>query len=98
MTNLAAFYRARLDEDEAGVRDCIESGEPNVGGFDLADIAAKRRILARHAQCGSGIGYCDDGGHAWDEDDVPGGGCPDVADLARPYASHPDYRADWSPE
>ena len=60
----------------------------------LREIDAKRRILARHTNCGTGIGYCDDGGHAWDDEDGPRG-CADLADLARPYSDHPQFREEW---
>lgn len=59
----------------------------------LRDVEAKRRIVERHADCGSGGGYCDDGGHGWDH--LPGGGCAELADLAVVYADHPDYREEW---
>jgi hypothetical protein len=58
----------------------------------LADVAAKRRVLERHAECGTGYGYCDDGGHV-----VSGGPCPDLRDAVAPYADHPDYDAGWRP-
>lgn len=61
----------------------------------LAEVEAKQRILKRHARCGSGVGRCDDGGHGWD--DVEGGGCADLGDLARPFADHPDYEERWKP-
>lgn len=61
----------------------------------LADVDAKRRTVDRHAQCGTGSGYCDDGGHGWDGGDVLG--CADLADLALPYADHADYREGWRP-
>ncbi|MFE6851842.1 DUF6221 family protein, partial [Streptomyces sp. NPDC057674] len=54
------------------------------------EIAAKRRALERHAECGTGIGRCDDGGHA-----TEGTPCADLTDLAAPYADHPDYREEW---
>ncbi|MFE7517259.1 DUF6221 family protein, partial [Streptomyces sp. NPDC057540] len=39
----------------------------------LAEVGAKRQTVERHAQCGTGVGYCDDAGHGWDW--APGGGC-----------------------
>ena len=62
----------------------------------LAEVDAKRRALTRHRQCGTGIGHCDDGGHAWDEEDGPRG-CADLADLALPYADDADYDEAWRP-
>jgi hypothetical protein len=62
----------------------------------LAEVDAKRRILARHEQCGTGHGYCDDGGHGWRLDDgTPV--CGDKLDLTRPYADRPGYRSEWAP-
>jgi len=62
----------------------------------LRMIDAQRRTLKRHTGCGSGIGYCDDGGHAWDFPDPPG--CPDLADLAAPDEDHPDFNPAWKIE
>ena len=56
----------------------------------IADVEAKLNIVHRHAACGTGSGYCDDGGHP-----LEGGGCADLADLARPFAGHPAYRPEW---
>jgi hypothetical protein len=61
----------------------------------LAECEAKRRIVERHGRCGTGMGYCDDGGHGWGGED--GLGCADLADLAAVYADHPDYRDEWKP-
>lgn len=61
----------------------------------LADLNAKLSIVARHERCGSMVGYCDDGGHGWDE--VEGGGCADLGDLALAFAAHPDYDERWRP-
>ncbi|MGW0837565.1 DUF6221 family protein [Streptomyces prunicolor] len=61
----------------------------------LADLEVKLSIVARHERCGSMVGYCDDGGHGWD--DVGGGGCGDLGDLALPFAAHPDYDERWKP-
>ncbi|MDX2550102.1 DUF6221 family protein [Streptomyces stelliscabiei] len=72
-----------------------EYGESAADPAVLADLDAKLSIVARHSRCGSGTGYCDDGGHGWDWDDVEGGGCGDLGDLARPFANHPDYEDRW---
>ncbi|GAA5048274.1 hypothetical protein HNP84_000213 [Thermocatellispora tengchongensis] len=64
----------------------------------LREVEAKRSILGRHERCGSGVGYCDDGGHGWSEaDGEPFTGCRDLQDLALPYADHPRYRPEWRP-
>lgn len=57
----------------------------------LADIAAVRRVIARH----QGIHRCD-----WGELRMPEFWPCTAADLralAVPYADHPDYDEDWSP-
>jgi hypothetical protein len=59
----------------------------------LRDLAAKRALTADHADCGSGGGYCDDGGHGWDH--LPEGGCSTLAHLAAPYDQHPDFDPAW---
>lgn len=69
--------------------------EPAPDPAILADLDAKLGIVARHARCGSMVGYCDDGGHGWD--DVEGGGCGDLGDLALLFAAHPDYDERWRP-
>ncbi|WP_328678224.1 DUF6221 family protein [Streptomyces sp. NBC_00322] len=64
----------------------------------LRDVEAKRRVLARHT-LGPPIG---DPELPWDNrsdchydgEDWP---CPDILDVALPYASHPDYREQWRP-
>lgn len=62
-----------------------------------AEVEAKRRILARHEQCGTGHGYCDDGGHSWELDSgTPV--CPDKLDLAHPYAGREGWREEWAPD
>lgn len=77
---------------EEGDARHIEAWGPDVV---LADLDAKLAIVARHERCGSMVGYCDDGGHGWD--DVEGGGCGDLGDLALPFAAHPDYDERWRP-
>lgn len=57
----------------------------------LREVKAKRRILARHAECGTGSGYCDDGGH-----DLGGLGCGDLRDLAAPFSGEPGYDERWA--
>lgn len=68
----------------------------------LADIAAKRRILERHAnydypfdpEDGPGsyswTGRCDHCHEPWP--------CPDLRDLALPFSRHPDYQQEWAPD
>ncbi|MFI6603879.1 DUF6221 family protein [Nonomuraea sp. NPDC050536] len=64
----------------------------------LREVEAKRRTLARHPgstatdEC-SGCGARLDG--TWRT--PPGALCPELADLALPYAGHEEYREDWRP-
>jgi hypothetical protein len=61
-----------------------------------AEVNAKRRMLDRHADCGTGHGYCDGGGHSWEPDDgIPV--CPDLLDLAATFDYRPGYRVEWRP-
>ncbi len=81
--DLVAFLRERLDEDEQAARV-------------LADVAAKRRILAEYVRWvgrNSGTGYPDgvDAGHEYGLEYA-------VRCLALPYAGHPDYREEWAPD
>lgn len=59
----------------------------------LREVAARRRTLERHEECGTGVGYCDDGGKGWEK-----AGfflCNDKMDLASIWSDHPDYRDEW---
>ncbi|MFF9910630.1 DUF6221 family protein [Streptomyces sp. NPDC013457] len=85
------------DEDNAGTVAFTQDRDgQHIARHDparvLAEVDAKRRILERHAQCGSGIGRCDDGGHVSE-----GEACAEQIDLAAPYADHPDYKDKWRP-
>ncbi|MEV5571683.1 DUF6221 family protein [Spirillospora sp. NPDC052269] len=64
----------------------------------LREVAAKRRTLDRHSRSSTANGpklprgnrnHCRYDGKAWP--------CPDLLDLALPYADHPDYRPGWKP-
>lgn len=61
----------------------------------LRVVEAQRRTYARHASCGHGTGYCDDGGKAWAHDDPGGPGCAELQDLAAPDHEHPDFNPTW---
>lgn len=63
----------------------------------LREVAARRRTLERHRNCGHGVGYCDDGGHGW-YDDARGALCNEKLDLAAAWSDHPDYREEWKPQ
>lgn len=58
----------------------------------LRDVAARRTALKRHARCGSGLGWCDDGGHS-----IPTefGGCFDLRELALVDEGHADFSPLW---
>ncbi|MFF2077175.1 DUF6221 family protein [Kitasatospora sp. NPDC058162] len=51
----------------------------------LREVAAKRRILARHAP--GPAGACRHDRNRWP--------CADVRDLLPPYADHPDFHPRW---
>lgn len=88
-----------------GARDRTEANMVYIARHDparvLADIAAKRRILARHRNFdfpfnpdGDGPGdyawtaHCDCCSQPWP--------CPDLRDLASQFADHPDYKEAWT--
>lgn len=72
----------------------FERWSPIEPGPMLADVDIKRRILARHADCGLGHGYCDDGGKGWELDDgTPM--CADKLDLAQSFAGREGWREEW---
>jgi hypothetical protein len=78
------------DESRRAYRGLLDAYDED---WILADIESKRRILARHAECGTGSGYCDDGGH-----DLGSLGCSDLLDLAAPFSDEPGYKEDWAVE
>ncbi|MEV0586337.1 DUF6221 family protein [Nonomuraea sp. NPDC050310] len=61
----------------------------------MREVEAKRRTLGLHRNCGSGSGYCDEGGHGWSAEAEGFAGCSDLVDLASPYSDHPDFRTIW---
>jgi hypothetical protein len=81
-------------------RDCASLPEPGQYSFEcdcgvperlVAEVEAKRRILAEHALNGWVCDTCDNGEV---EQVFP---CPTLRLLALPYADHPDYREEWRP-
>jgi hypothetical protein len=48
MSDLAAFLTAQFAEDTATITSSIANGEPNVSKQDLAEVEAKRGIVARY--------------------------------------------------
>ncbi|WP_189554264.1 DUF6221 family protein [Streptomyces lavendofoliae] len=73
----------------AGIAEHIVRHDPEQV---LSVVKAKRRTLERHAQCGTGRGHCDDGGHAHAD-----GGCPDLDDLLLAYADRLGFEDEWRP-
>lgn len=55
----------------------------------LRDVAAKRRILARH--------HDDDAGRCAGCQMIVPDICPEKRDLAATWDTHPDYRSGWKP-
>lgn len=92
-----AAERARLDRSRT-LRRALKEAAAAMGADApapsppvsrvLADLAAKRRILARHARCANGEGCCSGRtvGREW---------CDDMADLAAAYAEHPRFKPEW---
>lgn len=110
MSDLAAFLRARLDEDE---RDSYathlwECASLNVNqdalctcGYParvLREVEAKRAILDEHPRMNPGV--CRTCQHDdWVQRrrvDTPWP-CPTLHQLAAVCSDHPDYRQEWAP-
>ncbi|MGP4085473.1 DUF6221 family protein [Streptomyces sp. KR55] len=89
--------------DDEGVARHIARHDP---ARVLAEIDAKRRILAEHqpdrfGDCTTCAGPEDfdddaDGHRTWSRSAKPFP-CPTLRLLALPYADHPDYREEWRP-
>lgn len=80
-----------LSDGGPELADHFERHEPD---HVLADIAAKRAILAAHPI--DDLGYCS---NCWVDRhplsvEAP---CPTIRFLAAPFASHRDYREEWRP-
>jgi hypothetical protein len=64
----------------------------------LREVAAKRRILARHvlspAVGDPELPWDNRDDCQWDGEDWP---CADLLDLALPYSGHPDFHDQWLP-
>lgn len=90
MSDLAAFLRARLDEDEQQATYRLK--EPTqYAAFEadparvLRDVEAKRVILDRYERWDEGYGFQSALEIA-------------VSVLAAVYSDHPDYRPEWARE
>lgn len=89
----AVLLTRELEPDSGSITFPFEeAGGPGDPSRVLARCKADRRIVELHQGCGYGTGFCDDGGHGWDD-----GGCANLALLALPYADHPDYDETWRP-
>lgn len=103
-----ATVNALADESYNSIDGPISTGDdpwPSEAAFAahitparvLRECEAKRRIVARHADCGLGYGYCDDGGKGiWREEDG-GPACADLFDLATAYSDHAEFQEAWRP-
>ncbi|WND36938.1 DUF6221 family protein [Streptomyces sp. BB1-1-1] len=83
--DLIEFYRARLDEEEAAVRDLIESAEPNIGEADLDELATRRTVLDMYEIAERNA-----------DERAPGLRLA-VQYLAAHYGRHADYREEFRP-
>ncbi|MER7697021.1 DUF6221 family protein [Streptomyces sp. NPDC096095] len=83
--DLITFYRARLDAEEANLRDFILSLEPNVGTLDLEELAARRTVLDAYEQA-----------ERYDTERAVGLRYA-VQCLAVYHHRHPDYREEYRP-
>ena len=97
MDDLAAFLNARLDEDESRWRDLADLGEQGYWDFMLAEVDAKRRIIAKleHYRQRADEPCTREEGIMYD--DHVDALTAVVQLLALPYANHPDYRPEWRP-
>ena len=85
MSDLVAFLTARLDEDEGVARWEARRDDQSLPTRALADVEAKRAIVAFAATLLEG------------EDSQPWAGEEVLVRLATAYKDHPDYRPEWKP-
>lgn len=91
-----AFIRARLDEDEGwGKLSGDRGGEPTPESQArvLAEVAAKRALIAGYETVAQGYGPWDGCGD-WCEWNVVYWALQHVAYI---WHEHPDYRQEWKP-
>ncbi|MEV6977726.1 DUF6221 family protein [Kitasatospora sp. NPDC093806] len=88
--DIVSFLRARIEEDAELARHASTRA--------VREVAAKRRVLARHALSPAAgdpeLPWEDRDDCQYDGDDWP---CPDLLDLAFPYADHPAFHPAWLP-
>jgi hypothetical protein len=67
----------------------------------LAEVEAKRRVLARHriepGRWGHACVGCGTAGDPADPVTEDINDCPELRDMATVYADHPDYLPEWAP-
>jgi hypothetical protein len=90
--------------DSEGLSPAVgESVGPHIARHDparvLAEVEAKRRVLARHRPSGGQTPACEGCGYTGDNDDPRYliDECPELRDLATIHADHPAYRQEWRP-
>jgi hypothetical protein len=102
MDDLLRFLHAHLDEDARAAKLMAEFYPARI----LAEVDAKRQLLKLHR---NESGYCAVCAHPEDFDEDADGNrewirtaivwpCPTVRLLTLPYADHPEYRPEWSPD
>lgn len=95
MIDPVTFAEARLDEDERELRSDppVGLGYATLAARVRIEIAAGRRILARHRDCGTPAGLCNRHNLGWNGP----AGCYEMRDLLVRWAEHPDFDEVWWP-
>ena len=102
---LAAFLKARLDEDEKWALELAARGD-DAGNRPRREVEAKRAIVAEHPIRPVRNGTCqvctDVEGTSYlsylgDQHEMAPPPCPTLRALAAIYSDHPDYRSEWKP-
>lgn len=122
MDALITFLRARLDEDQKVYGSLLRimdlAGDLDPDGDSrvmctkiLADVAAKRQIIALHVPANPDDEpregdpgwpdkpwlYCKTCGSGEPHEYPTDWPCATINLIARPFVGHPDYREDWKP-
>lgn len=105
VTDFTLWLRAQLDEDERIARALDEHLDGHERPYNLADptdparvvaeVDAKRRILAAHPYQEYGAEWC---GRCTGQEGHESWPCTTLRLLALPYAGRPGYRHEWRPE
>jgi hypothetical protein len=97
--DLVQFLRQRLADDLEEIEGYDGSWNDVDGCWGvhidparvLAEVEAKRRVMGRHHNFQGWCAGCgNDLTHRISD-------CPELRDLAAPYADHPEYREEWRP-